>query len=298
MRLLLRRPHWWPSPVSSREALQPVVCHEVGHRLGLVVEPLHPHQRRGAVVERRPPRSPVALPVAGGGTVHVGRDDRHLVLAVDAGDVQEAGRLDEGPHLLDGIVEGEPAAEVERPTVCVGEGDVTGGVRGRAVERGPDDEPPVEDVGQAPALDVECAAREPAHRRDLVDRQVGQLLGAQAEVHRAGGGRGRVPHDGAVAVGDERPAGGAVDLDGERPERQVGQRRSEARRGRLERGRQLVAEERVGIGRGDRTVNPGADVDGHGVSQSTPRPVRQPFGPAAARSQAGWNVCLNCSNVG
>ena len=146
--------------VEPEEAL---VGQQVGHDRRLLVERLHPHQGIAAVGEGRPPRATVALRVAGSGAVHVGGDRGHEVVVEEAADVEVAGPLQEVGHLLDGLVGPERPTEVERTSVGVGEVDVAGAVRCGPVEGGAQHQPPVEDVGEAAAVEVERAAR-PASR--------------------------------------------------------------------------------------------------------------------------------------
>ena len=148
----------------------------------LAVETLHAHEARVAVGRARPPGTTVAFGVGGRGAIHVGGDGVHLGLVEEPFDVQEARGLEEVPHLVTVVVGAEGAREIERASVGVVEGDRARRVDGRAVERGAQHEPPVEQMADVAGALLERACGPQAHERLLVVGEVGELLAAELHV--------------------------------------------------------------------------------------------------------------------
>ena len=84
--------------------------------------------------------------------------------------------FEEPGHFIGWIVGRERAAEIELPAVAIGEFDRAGSMRCRAVQRGPQEEPPIQDVRQVP-VHIQGPGRQPAHRRDFVGDECGDLFG-------------------------------------------------------------------------------------------------------------------------
>ena len=104
--------------------------------------------------------------------VHVGRDQRHLVVAVDAAQV-------EIPDVAECRVEhGAIVVQREAPRVRPVVGEIAGDEDSPAVERAAQDEPPVHDPRHPVPLEAETPTGEQTNRCDLVVDEVRELLGS------------------------------------------------------------------------------------------------------------------------
>ena len=94
--------------------------------------------------------------------------------------MEEPRGLEEVPHLVAVVVGVERAREVERASVGVVERDRSRGVDRRSVERGAEDEPPVEEMTDRSGVLVETAGSPEAHERLLVVDEIGELFDGAA----------------------------------------------------------------------------------------------------------------------
>ena len=126
--------------------------------------------------------------------------------------------MQEVAHLGRIVVGSERAVEVERRSVAGAESDASRCMNDAAVERGAQHEPPVEQVAEAAARNVELSRAEHRHRRRLIGDEIGERLGGQPPRDAAVGTR--AGHDlPAVAM----PEHGGPDVgrrDRERPQAQ------------------------------------------------------------------------------
>ena len=279
-----------------RKVEEPRVFQERPGAVRLAVESLHADEAGVALGRARPPRTAVAFGIGGRGAVHVGRDRVHLRFVEQALDVEEPGGLEEVPHLVTVVVGVKRAGEVERASVAVVEGERSRRIDGRAVERGAQDEPPVEQMADIAGALLERSGGPQAHERLLVVGEVGELLAVEPHVRRRVAPLAALDHD-APIIGGERPYAG-LDLHHGRSwsnERQRGRDRVHVL---LEPQGKLLVEEALGIELGAGSVYPAAYVDRHG---SHARPSRRcgaktPGRPARSRRRAvsGLRRCLVC----
>ena len=289
MRLPMRVPHSMAASGNRPDAREALVLHEPADRRAHVVRALHAHETVDAVARPCPPRTAVALRVGGRGGIHVPAHRGHLVLAVDASDVDEACLGEERADVLVAVVEREGLREVGPAEV-----DVARDVRRSLVDRATQQHPPVEEVLEAP-VELERAAREPRHGGRLIAPEVGELLRRQPQPQALA--RSTVEQGHRTAVARHMPRV-AVDIDGERALRVV-QGGPQQIGGRFER-----RGDGVTCGRGfeslDFTVDPGPYVQGHdhiiphvppllpscGQHDSRAGPCRDELGPDCGSMQA------------
>jgi hypothetical protein len=265
-----------------RQPPQPVVGEQpgCGRRLGVEAE----HADEPVLARRRPgpPRPAVAPAVAGCGGVHLGGDGGHLTLAEHAGHVQHTGPLQ---LVAQG---GRRVARAERARGPDGPGQAAAGDVGRhAVERGPQQDPPVEQVADRRRARATAGpgfggpAPQPGHRRGPVVDQVGELGRRQLEVGRRVAADGRpadepapVPPPATRLPGQDPPA--AVARHDQWPGREPPGCGVEQPPGRGGGRGQVVAEQGDGVDGLGRPVDTGAEVD------AQPRPP--PSSPSGAGS--------------
>ncbi len=179
----------------------------------MLLEGLQPYRSALAVGGGRPPRLAVVGCERGQRGIDVGRDHVHLTLAEETGDVQKAGLGEEVRQFLVVVGRRERVPEIEGVAVAVAEVDRATRVHGTGVQQRPQDDPPVEEVLEPAARQVEVAAAEKSDRRADVVHQVGDVLVLEANDR----GRAIAPggHRDGVAVERQRPAP-TSDLDAQR----------------------------------------------------------------------------------
>ena len=182
------------------------------------MEVLHADDAVAAVGGVRPPRPVVVAPVGRFGRVHVGTDRGHLALVEHADEMQVTGLGEEVRELRGVGVGREAATQIERRAVAIVEADGAARVDGPVVEDGAEDDPPVEELVEPPAREIELAGREERHRRDEVVDQIAEHGRVEAGDGRGVCIAGRDRE--STAVERERPRA-PVDLEREWPQREL-----------------------------------------------------------------------------